>query len=118
MGDNVRNNLQFGNELLKCNDWYPCTLHALVQKDIPTREYLSNDVPFATGQEFIVDILVDPRGYADIYIDDATGLTVNLPGTCNAERLKAATPLTIEVTAWPNGNSKPIPWEPMVAQDK
>jgi hypothetical protein len=71
--------------LLKCNDWDPRTLHALVQKDIPTCKYLNNDVPFATGQELILDVPANPRGYADVFIDDTTGLTINLPRTRNAE---------------------------------
>jgi hypothetical protein len=90
----------------------------LVHKDIPTREYLNNDIPFATGRELIVKVPVHPRGYADVYINDTSGLTVNLLGTHNGERLKAAIPLAIKDTAWPNNDNKPIPWKPMVAQDK
>ena len=52
------------------------------------------------------------------YINDTTGLTVNLPGTLNAGRLEAAILLAIEVAAWPNDINKPIPHKPMVAQDK
>ncbi len=66
----------------------------------------------------IVDVPVNPRGYADIYIDDMTGLTIDLPGTCNANRLEAAIPLVIKVAAWPNDSNEPIPREPMVAQEK
>jgi hypothetical protein len=69
------------NELLKCEDWELANLHASVQKDILPRLYLDDDVPFGIGQELIVDVPVDPRGYADVYIDDTTGLTVNQPGT-------------------------------------
>jgi hypothetical protein len=106
------------NELLKCKDWDSHTLHALVQSNIPTRVYLDNDVPFAEGRELIVDIPVDPRGYADVYIDDTTGLCVDIPGTKHADRLEAAIPLAIEVAARPSDTNKPIPREAMVAQDK
>ncbi|KAL3809165.1 hypothetical protein ACHAXA_004664 [Cyclostephanos tholiformis] len=71
----------------------------IAQVDVPACNYLNDDVPFATARELIVDIPVDPRGYADVYIDDTTGLTVDLPGTLNVDRLKAAIPLAIEVTA-------------------
>jgi hypothetical protein len=98
--------------------WDIFTLHTSVQADILTREYLDNDVPFAIGRELIVNVPVDPCGYVDVYIEDMTGLTINLPGTCSTDRIEAATPLTIEVAAWPNDINKPIPWEPMVAQDK
>ncbi len=70
------------------------------------------------GRELIVDIQVNPRVYVDVYIDDMTGLTINLPRTRNADRLKAAIPLAYEVAAWPNDIKEPIPWEPMVAQEK
>ncbi len=43
--------------------------------------------------------LDDPRGFADVYIDNTTGLTVDLPGTLNADRLEAVIPLAIEVAA-------------------
>ena len=106
------------NELLKCNDWDPHTLHVSVQANIPKRDCLDDDVPFAIKRELIVDVPIDPHGFADVYIDNTTGLTVDLPGTLNANRLKAAIPLAIEVAAQPNDVDEPIPREPMVAQDK
>jgi hypothetical protein len=106
------------NDLLKCKELDPLTLHASVQADIPTQEYLDNNIPFAMERELIVNVPVNPRGYADIYIDNTTGLTINLPGTRNTNRLEAAIPLAIKVAAWPNSINKPIPWEPMVAQEE
>ncbi len=70
------------------------------------------------GRGLIINVPANPHSIVDIYIDDTTGLTINLPGTCNADRLEVAIPLTIEVAAWPNNVNKPIPQEPMVAQDK
>ena len=106
------------NELLKCDDWEPADLHALVQEDIPSWQSLDENIPFAAGRELIVDIPVNPRGYADVYIDDTTGFTLDLPGTRNADRMDAATPLAIEVTARPNDMNEPIPHEKMIAEDK
>jgi len=77
---------------LKCKDWEPADLHATVQGDIPARQSFDNNTPFAAGRELIVDIPVNPRGYADVYIDDMTGITADLPGTRNADRLEAAIP--------------------------
>jgi hypothetical protein len=54
----------------------------------------------------------------DIYINNTTGLTINLPGMMNAECLEAAIPLAIKVAACPNDANKPIPREKMVAEDK
>jgi hypothetical protein len=87
------------NKLLKCDNWDPHTLHASVQADIPKRDCLADNVPFAIGRELIVNVPIDPRGFADVYIDNTTGLTINLPGTLNADRLKAAIPLAIKVAA-------------------
>jgi hypothetical protein len=71
------------------------------------------------GRESIIDIPVNSRGYADVYIDNTTGLTiVDLPRTGNANRLEAAIPLAIKVAAQPNNINEPIPWEPMVTQEK
>jgi hypothetical protein len=106
------------NELLKCENWEPANLHASVEKDIPPRLYLDDDVPFSIGRELIVDVPVDPRGYADVYIDNTTGLTVDQPGTKNTERLEAAILLAIEVAARPNDPNEPIPRKKMVAEDK
>ncbi len=106
------------NKLLKCKDWDPLTLHALVQADILAREYLDKDVPFAMGRELIVDVPVNLPGYPDVYIDDTMGLTIDLPGTRNASRLEAAIPLATEEAARPNNIDEPIPWEPMVAQEQ
>ncbi len=89
-----------------------------VQKDIPPRTYLGDDVPFGIGRELIVNVPIDPRGYADVYINDMTGLLVDLPRSRNANRLEAAIPLAIEVAACPNDPNEPIPREKMVAEDK
>ncbi len=69
-------------------------------------------------RELIVDFTVNPHGYVDIYIDNTTGLTIDLPGTRNANRLEAVIPLAIKVAARPNNVNEPIPQEPMVAQEK
>jgi hypothetical protein len=84
----------------------------------PARQYLDDDVPFASSRELIVDIPINPRGYADVYIHNTMGLTINLTGTMNAECLEAAIPLAIEVAACPNNANEPIPHEKMVAEDK
>ncbi len=108
----------FANELLKCKDWDPLTLHLSVQQEIPTRQYLDDKVPFAEGRELIFDVHIDHQGYADVYLDNTMGLTTNLPGTQNADRLEAAIPLTIKVAARPHDKNEPIPREPMIARDK
>ncbi len=61
---------------------------------------------------------MDPRGKIDIYIDDTTSLTVDVPGTDNAACMEAVIPLAIEVAARPNDPNEPIPREPMIARNK
>ena len=100
------------NELLTCDDWNTEDLHASVQQDIPPRQFLSDDVPFATGRDLIIDIPVDPRGYIDVNIDDTTGLTVDLTGTNNADRLEASIPLAIETAACPRDIILVRKWSP------
>jgi hypothetical protein len=66
-----------------CTCWFKKKSH---------HEFFDNVVPFTIGRGWIVDV--------PIYINDMTGLTVNLPGgTQSADRLKAAIPLTIKVAA-------------------
>jgi hypothetical protein len=105
------------NKLLKCNDWDTKHLHASVQHDIPPRQYLGDNVPFAHGRELIANIPINPRGYTDVYIDNTMGLTMDLPGTRNADQLEAAIPLAIEIAALPNNANEPIPREKKVAED-
>jgi hypothetical protein len=45
-----------------------------------------------------------------------TGLTVDLPGTRNADQLEAAIPLAMKVAAQPNNKKEPFHREPMVAK--
>ena len=90
----------------------------LFNKISPPRQFLSNDVLFATGRDLIIDVPVNPRGYIDVNIDDTTGLTVDLTGTNNADRLEASIPLAIETAACPRDINEPIPREKMVAEDK
>jgi hypothetical protein len=106
------------NELLKCEDWNPKDLQASVQQNTPPRQYLDGDVPIKRGRKLIVDMPIDPRGYADVYIDNTMGLPINLPGTTNAEHLEAVIPLAIKVAACPNNANKPIPCKKMVMEDK
>ncbi len=89
------------NELLQFEDWEPLTLHSSIQKEIPTQLYLDDNIPFAIEREVIIDVPINHWGYADVYIDNTTGLTINLPGPQNADKLEAAIPLMINMAARP-----------------
>ncbi len=106
------------NKLLKSKDWEPQDLYASVQWNIPVRKYLSNNIPFAIGRHLMVDIPIYPRGYADDYINNMMGPTVNLPITMNGNWLEAVIPLAIKVPAQPNNANEPIPHKKMISTDK
>ncbi len=69
-------------------------------------------------RELIVNVPVDHCRYANVYINNNTGLTVNLCRTENTNILEAAIPLAIEVAARPNDEHKHIICKPMIAKDK
>ena len=47
----------------------------------------------------MVDVPVNPRGIADVYIDDTVALTVDLEGSDNVARLEQSTLLAIHCAA-------------------
>jgi hypothetical protein len=85
---------------------------------IPPKKIVANNLPLGQARKLIINIPVDLRGKIDIYIDDTTGLTVNVPGTDNATCMEAAIPLTIEVAARPNDPNEHIHREPVIARNK
>jgi len=54
--------------ILLNDDWDPESLHAPNQDLVPPVKILGSDIPFAEGRPLIVDVPVDPRGFADVYI--------------------------------------------------
>ena len=66
----------------------------------------------------IVDVPVDPRGTADVYIDDTIGLCVDIEGSDNAKRLENAILLAIHVAPRPVHKSEPIARDKMAALAK
>jgi len=98
--------------------WKPAELHSPTQNLVPPPKPMEDNVPFGIGQELIVDIDVNPRGFNDVYIDDMIPLTVDIPGTDNLERCEAAALLAIHATARPNHPDEPIPQEEMEARNK
>ena len=65
--------------------WKPAKLHSPTRNLVPPPKPMEDNVPFGIGQELIVDIDVNPRGFNDVYIDDMIPLTVDIPGTDNLE---------------------------------
>ncbi len=56
MGNFIGNNLQFSKRAVEMQRLRPRHITCIsVQKEIPVREYLVDDVPFAIGQKLIVN---------------------------------------------------------------
>jgi hypothetical protein len=68
--------------------------------------------------ELIFDILLNPHGSQDVYIDNVILLMVNIPGTGKIACGQSVSLLAINATARPNHPNKPILRESMDARDK
>ena len=69
--------------MMQIDDWDPEKLVAPNSHLVPAAKSLEDDVPFAEGRELAVEIPVDARGTADVYIDDTIALTVDTEGGDN-----------------------------------
>ena len=83
----------------------------------PVRNRDSSE-PLGVGREFVVEIPINPRGTHDLYLDNIVGLTLDMPGSNNLNRLAGAHLLAIATTARPSHDKEPIPREPMEARNK
>ena len=99
--------------------WDPTTLASPSQSLVPP-PVRNQDLtrPLGAGRELAVDVPVNPRGTHDQYLDDIVGLTLDVPGSNNLERLAGAHLLAIAATAQPSHDDEPIPREPMEARNK
>ena len=105
--------------LLHDERWNPATLASPSQPLVPPPvRNRDSDRPLAAGRELVVDIEINPRGTHDLYLDDIIGLTLDVPGSNNLERLAGAHLLAIATTARPSHDEEPIPREPMEARNK
>jgi hypothetical protein len=86
MGNIFGNNLQFCKRAVEMQRLGSRHITFIRKKrEIPAQEYLEDDVPFEIGRELIMDIPVKHQGYAGVYINNTTGLRVELPGTRNVD---------------------------------
>ncbi len=75
------------------------SLFAPAQHMVPPQQSLSNVIPFGIRQDLIVQIPINPRVTADLYIDKFIGLTSDIEGLDNTMRLKQAPLLEVSATA-------------------
>jgi hypothetical protein len=98
--------------------WNPYKLCGKNQHLIPLPKFLDDSIPFAKGLELVVDIPINPRGTADVYIDDLISLTVDVKGSENLLRCDRAPLLAMDMCMRLVDPEEPIPCETMEARDK
>ena len=98
--------------------WYPTLLCDPNGHLVPPPLFLDDSIPFAEGKDLIIDVPVDARGTADVYIDDTIALTEDVEDSNNVQRLEQATLLAIHCAAREKHNDEPIPREEMAAREK
>ena len=79
--------------------WDPTSLCSTNGHLVPPHLFLDNSIPFVEGKDLIIDVPVDARGTAYVYIDDTIALTVDVEDSNNAQQLDQATLLAIYCAA-------------------
>ena len=92
-----------------------CTPNAYL---VLKKKILCDDLPFAEGNELIVDVPVDLRETSDVYIDNTISCCVDLKSIDNATRLKNAILLAIYASVRPVHKLEHIPRDEMAALAK
>ena len=79
--------------------WDPTSLCDPNGHLVPPPLLLDDSIHFAEGKYLILDVTVDARGTADVYIDNTIPLTVKVEDSNNVQRLKQATIMAIHCAA-------------------
>ena len=66
---------------------------------VPPPVFLDYHVPFSERKYLIIDVPVDSRGTADVYIENKTYLTVDIKDSNNVQQLEQATLLVVHCAA-------------------
>ena len=104
--------------ILQNENWNPKFLRAPGSELVEKKRILDDDVLFGFRKEVIVDVPVDPKGIADVYIDDTIALGVDMHDSDYSLRLENAILLAIHTAARPIHAKEPIPREEMAALTK
>ena len=68
----------------------PLSYELLMDVTFSPPKILDESIPFAEGKDLIVEVPVDARGVADVYIDNTISLTVDVENSNNVQRLEQA----------------------------
>ena len=104
------------NHLLQNDKWIHEKYFSHIQDKIPAITTLSDDLPFADAHPLIVDVPCDPRGHAEIYIDDFIVTCVDIGN--NTIRANKAVSLAIHVVERPLLPLELIPRKDFISEEK
>jgi hypothetical protein len=104
------------NAILLSNNWDSLSLQSPAQHLVPDKIMLDDDIPFGIGQDLIVDIPVDPRGTANLYIDDFCSLMVDIDDSITC--LERAPLLALGSAAREGAEIEPLPCDDISALQK
>ena len=98
--------------------WDPTSLCATNGHIVPPPLIMDEYIPFSEEKDLVIDVLVDTRGIADVYIDDTIALQVDVEDSNNDKRIEQTTLLAIHCSAQEKHNDEPIQREEMAARAK
>lgn len=104
------------NDIMRCPEWDPLTLHHPVAHLIPPPSNLPDSMPFADVMPTIVSVEYNDWGQADVYIDDTCTVCVDLKD--NALCCSNVVPLAIHLVGRPIAPDEPLPREALTALNK
>ena len=79
--------------------WDPTSVCVTKGPLVPSPLLLDNSIPFVEVKDLIIDVPVDARGTADVYIDNTIALTVDIEDSNIVQRLEQTTFLAIHCAA-------------------
>ena len=106
------------NAILHEPDWNPLELHSPEVDMITQADEILDDTPFGEGWELVVNVPVNEKGLADVYIDDIIATGLDLPGSDNMLRIEHAALLAIHTIGRAVHPNEPILRSALVALAK
>ena len=85
--------------IMQDEKWNPSHIQSPDGCHVLSPKIFDESITFAEGKELIVDVPVDAKGIADVYIDNMIALTVDVENSNNVQRLEQATLLAIHCAA-------------------
>ena len=104
------------NHLLSNSKWNHNKYFSPIQHKVPPIDSPTGDSPFSQALPMIVNVPNDPKGHAEIYIDDFMVAVVDIND--NASRANKAVPLAIHTMGRPLLSQEPTPRKDFISSEK